>query len=181
MATPAPFRRFALPPLRKVTVATVLLVGGGIPMGVMVLTAVRAREDALTPLGALMALFIAMLMVTALLLPLLRREVAFDGRTLRVHAGWHSRRATLDGFDLAKARLVDLREHRELRPWLRTFGFALPGLRAGHYRTGSGARVFCLVTDPARVLVLPHADGRMWLLSLRNPQAALDHLRHVAG
>ncbi|KFN49736.1 hypothetical protein [Arenimonas composti] len=175
------WRNFALPPLGKATVATVLAVGGGVPLGVAVLMAVRAQEDALTPLGALAGLAMSMLIVCAILLPLLRRRVAFDGRSIRVSAAWFSRTAAVADFDLDKARIVDLRERTELRPWLKTLGFSLPGLRAGHYRSRDRRKVFCLVTDPAKVLVLSHADGTVWLLSFRNPQAVLDVLRSVAG
>ena len=63
---------------------------------------------------------------------------------------------------------------------LKSNGYALPGFHSGHFRLRDWKRrAFCLVTDPSKVLALPHADGRVWLLSFEHPQAVLDILRRA--
>ena len=64
---------------------------------------------------------------------------------------------------------------------LKTNGFGLPGYWAGHFMMRDKRRAFCLVTDVSKVLALPHADGRVWLLSFEHPQAVLDILRRAAA
>ena len=49
-------------------------------------------------------------------------------------------------------------------------------------RQVAGAGAFALIKGAAlAVLVLPHADGRLWLISLLHPQAVLDILRRSQG
>lgn len=116
-----------------------------------------------------------------LLLLMRRRRVNLDGGTLEVRATLHTLRVAVADLDLASARVVDLSVARELRPLLRTFGFGMPGFRAGHYRLRSRQRGFCLLTAYDRVLALPERSGRMILLSLERPQALLDALRATDG
>ena len=73
--------------------------------------------------------------------------------------------------------MVDLREHTEYRPWLKSNGFNAPGMLAGHFRGRRFAKQFLLVTDQRRVLALPQHSGRMLLLSLERPQELLKALR----
>lgn len=133
--------------------------------------AVAAREQAgvlwLLPLLALIAAVIAR--------GLRRQRVALgnDGALL-VQAGLHQCRVPLADLDASRVRIVDLGEHTELRPFLKTFGTALPGYKAGHFRLRDRSRAFVLVTDPSRVLVLTERSGRRLLLSLAKPQELLD-------
>lgn len=175
------WRNFALPPLGKAPVVFALALGALVPAGIAVAMVMQAREARLAPEVALMLQAFASLVVLAFLLPMWRRQVAFDGRALRVRATFYTREAALPEFDLAAARVVDLRERDDWRPRLKTNGFHLPGLQAGHFRLRDRRKAFCLVTDPARVLVLPHRDGTTWLLSFEHPQAVLDILRRAAA
>lgn len=132
----------------------------------------------------------SVLLVLACCLPLslwLRRRLRcnqvqlIDGQ-LQVCAGGYRQQLALSDFDLQKARVVDLAEHPELRPWLKTNGIGLPGYQAGHYRLRDPRRrAFCLLTQPRRVLCLPERDGRLWLLSLQQPQRALEFLRQLSA
>ena len=108
-----------------------------------------------------------------------RRRVQLHGQVLQVVAGLFSHRVPIDSIDLERARVVDLDEHTELRPAIKTFGMALPGYSAGHFRLRQKlGKAFCLVTDRRRVLWLPLRDGKnQLLLSLEHPQALLDALR----
>lgn len=173
-------RRLALTPLGKAPLLFAVGFGTVLPLLVAVVVILQVRSEALSPALMLLIQGVVAVGVLAVVLPLWRREARFDGRRLRVKATWYSREAPLADFDLAAARVVDLREHTGFKPWLKTNGFALPGLQAGHFRLRDRRKAFCLVTDPSRVLVLPHADGRIWLLSLDHPQAVLDILRRAA-
>lgn len=109
-----------------------------------------------------------------------RRQVVLDGDLLTVTAGLNTLRVRTADLDLAAARVVDLADHPMLKPLLRTFGTAMPGYRAGHFRLRDFSRGFLLLTDSTKVLALPKRDGRMLLLSLERPQSLLDALGTVA-
>lgn len=110
-----------------------------------------------------------------------RRRVTLEGDTLRIAAGLNSTRVAVSALDLDQARIVRLDEHPEYRPGTKTFGSAMPGYQAGHFHQGGGRKVFVLLTERDRVLVLPERDGRLLLLSLDNPQSLLDALQRAAG
>lgn len=175
-------RYFALPPTGKVVLVFTGLVGVVIPLIVAVSLAGKAGAGEIDIPVAIATLAFVSVVVLAVLLPLWRRQVAFDGRRLRVKATYYTREAPMSDFRLEEARVVDLRERTELRPFVKTNGAALPGFYAGHFRLRELHRkAFCLVTDPSRVLALPHADGSVWLLSFEHPQAVLDTLWRAAG
>lgn len=174
-------RRLALTPIGKAPVVFALVVGAVLPAAIAVFAMLQVRGEDMSPAMMLLVQAVVALSVLAIVLPMWRREAAFDGRRLRVKATYYTREAPLAEFDLAAARVVDLREHTEFKPLLKTNGFALPGFQAGHFRLRDRRKAFCLVTDPSRVLVLPHADGRLWLLGLEHPQAVLDIFRRAAA
>ncbi|HEU0151831.1 MAG TPA: hypothetical protein VFQ84_00650 [Arenimonas sp.] len=173
------YRNFALTPLGKPVVAFAVLLATLLPLVVAGVAVLRVPADAagvdVLPLARGQAL--VALLVLAVVLPLWRRQAAFDGERLRVRATWFSRESPVSEFRLDQARVLDLREHQDVRPRLKTMGYRLPGFWGGHFRLRDGRRAFCLVSDPAKVLMLPHADGGVWLLSLQHPQAVLDILR----
>lgn len=109
-----------------------------------------------------------------------RRRVTLEGDTLRVAAGLNSTRVAVSALDLGQAHIVRLDEHPEYQPGIKTFGSAMPGYQAGHFRQRGGRKVFALVTERARVLALPERNGRLLLLSLDNPQTLLDALQRAA-
>jgi hypothetical protein len=152
-------------------------VGGVVPVIVAIFALMQLESGDISPALLLVIQGAIALLTLGLVLPLWRREASFDGQRLRVKATWYTRESPLSDFLLDQARVVDLREHTEFKPFLKTNGLSMPGLVAGHFRLRDLRKAFCLVSDPARVLALPHADGRLWLLSLRHPQAVLDILR----
>lgn len=109
-----------------------------------------------------------------------RRRVALDGDLLAIAAGFNSARVRVADLDLAAARIADLADAPTLRPLLKTFGTAMPGYSAGHFRLRDRSRGFLLLTDRRKVLVLPERGGRTLLLSMERPQALLDALKDVA-
>jgi len=172
-------RRFALTPLGKPAWLFAMALAVLLPATIAVALSLHARAGGIEPLVVLVSQAVIALVVLAVVLPLWRREAAFDGKRLRLKATFYTRESPLSEFDLDAARVVDTREHREFRPWLKTNGYGLPGFWAGHFRLRDRRRAFCLVTDPSKVVVLPHADGRLWLLSVEHPQAVLDILRRA--
>ena len=81
---------------------------------------------------------------------------------------------------LAEARVIDLDEHTEFKPRLKTNGTDLPGLKSGWFRLRNRHKAFVAMTRGPRVLWLPTGKGFDLLLQPRQPQALLDHLRAMA-
>lgn len=175
------FRNFALPPIGKGAIWFAVALGTLVPAGTAALAIALTRDEPGAAPAILAMQALVALVILAVLLPMWRRQAAFDGRELRVKATFYTRRAALSEFDLDQARVLDVREHTDYKPLLKTNGFALPGFWAGHFMLRNRKKAFCLVTDPAKVLALPHADGRLWLLSFTHPQAVLDILRRAAA
>ena len=94
-------------------------------------------------------------------------------------AALYRKRVPVADLDLERARVVNLDERTELRPWLKSNGMSMPGFQAGHFRLrGDFGKAFCLLTQRERVLSLPLRDGKaQLLLSLEQPQALLGALR----
>lgn len=123
----------------------------------------------------------ALLLIGPFILLQYRRIRVEDGALHVMAASVFTRTTAIQDLDLQQARIVNLDEHREYRPWLRLFGMSLPGFTAGHCLLRNRARAFCLLSDRERVLVLPQRDGRYLLLSPERPQALLSQLRELAG
>lgn len=110
-----------------------------------------------------------------------RRAVTLQDGLLVVRAGLGTRKVATTALDLERARVLDLREHTQLRPALKTGGMSLPGFHAGAFRMRDRLnKGFYLLTDQQRVLWLPQRDGGALLLSLEQPEQLLDALRAVA-
>lgn len=109
-----------------------------------------------------------------------RRSIRIDGNVLEIKATFYSRSLALASVDAEAARVVDLREHAEARPSLKTNGYAVPGLAAGNFRDRNRNRLFCLVTAP-RVVILPRSDGSRVLVSPAHPERFLAALRDRVG
>lgn len=108
-----------------------------------------------------------------------RRATIEDGRLI-VQAGLFSTRRPIADFDLDAARIVNLKDVPALKPGLKLFGLWLMGYAGGYFWLRDRSTAFVLLTDAARVLVLPDRKGRKVLLSVEQPQTLLDALRTVA-
>ena len=107
-----------------------------------------------------------------------RRRIALEGESLVVRATLYTRRVPVAALQLDGARVLDLDEHTEYKPLLKTNGYSLPGFHAGNFRLRNRARAFCLLTGDGRALWLPRSDDtQALLLSPERPQALLDALR----
>ena len=124
--------------------------------------------------------FLIILVMVGLGLALRRRRISVEGHALIVAATFYTRRIAIDALDRDKARIINLAEHTEFKPAIKTNGFNLPFFLAGHCRLRNRAKAFCLLTDRERVLLLPQDDGSLTLISPEKPQALLARLRELA-
>lgn len=132
-------------------------------------------------LGAVAAL--TLLLWAALDWALRRQALALDAGELKVRSTFFHTRVALTQLQLDQARIVDLEEHLDLRPQLKTRGYALPGLRSGWYRLRNKRKAFVATADSRHVLWLPTSAGHALLLDVRDPHALLkllhERVRHA--
>ena len=169
---------FELAPMGKapwVTLAALLLAAP------LVLVAIDqfAPDESVAPGALALTVLITVAIFVALALVMRRRSVLLEHGQLVVRAAFYTRRVALAAIDLEQARAVDLREHKQFRPCLKTNGFALPGFWAGHFRDREKHRLFVLSTSQ-KVLILPLEDGSRLLLGPARPLAMLKALQDRA-
>lgn len=128
---------------------------------------------------ALLALPAVALSVALIALLVKRRKALLEDGQLTIVAGLNRLKVRVADLDLAGARIVNLADAPELRPWIKVFGTSTPGYRAGHFRLRDRSKAFVLLTDRGKVLALPERGGRTLLLSAQRPQSLLDALRAV--
>ena len=140
----------------------------------------NAPQSSLYVLSLIAVPIVVIFIFTTLLLwwAVQRRRIVLADGVLDITATFYRRKVPVAAFDLDKARVINLDEHREWRPFLKTNGVGLPGLRAGWFRSRSFVKMFCLLTTRDRVLVLPESSGGATLLSVANPSGLLDALRN---
>src|SRR3546814_18942382 len=63
-----------------------------------------------------------------------RHQITLDGDGLAVKTTFYSRKLGWGELRVQQARVVDLDEHTELKPMLKTNGTSFPGLRSGGFR-----------------------------------------------
>jgi hypothetical protein len=165
--------RFEVTPPGKAAWLFLLALGLGTPLALLGALAVAGARDVFDawPAGLATALLAAALGLAAR-----RRSVTIEHGRLVVRAAMYTLRVPLAEIDGAQARLLDLAERTEWKPRLKTNALAMPGFSAGYFRAGGKRRLFCLLTDRRRVLVLAQRDGPHLLLSLQRPQALIDAL-----
>lgn len=149
----------------------------GVSAIVAMVALVHAATTQREPMLWLLVLPVLLASFALLAFMLHRTRVTLDAGTLTIAAGLLTRRVAVANLALDAARIVDLREHADLRPLLKVFGTRLPGHSSGHFRLRDRRAAFVLVTDRSRVLVLPETSGKTLLLSLQHPQALLDALQ----
>ena len=188
MATRNAPREFAVtPPSRDprlmitLLVALPLLLSFGLVF--MVLGHAHAMSPALQPdvlvhrLIAIPVVAIFILVTSLQWWAVQRRRIVLADGMLDITATFYRRKLPIAAFDLDKARIINLDEHGDWRPFLKTNGLGMPGLRAGWFRSRGFVKMFCLLTTRDRVLVLPESTGGATLLSAANPSELLDALR----
>jgi hypothetical protein len=109
-----------------------------------------------------------------------RQRLRLDRNGFEVVTTFYRQRLALSQLQLDRARVIELGEHPELRPWLKSNGFALPGFRSGWFRTRGFKKLFLATAGGQRLLWLPTTRGDALLLQPQRPQALLERLREMA-
>lgn len=168
---------FAVSPPPASSWMLLVALGGVMPLSIIGMLWLSGRQAQMS--GVAPALVVIPLVLAVLLLAMKRRSVELRDGMLDVRAALFRHRVAVAQLDLARARIVDLRERTELRPVIKTGGMSVIGFHAGRFRLREHfGKAFCLLTDRRRVLWLPLRDGKdQLLLSLEQPQALLEALR----
>ena len=106
-----------------------------------------------------------------------RHRLLLDAAGIEVATTFYRQRIAFPELKLDAARVVRLDEHPELKPLLKSNGYALPGFRSGWFRLRTWQKAFVATSDGDRVLWLPTSRGFGLLLQPRDPQRLLDRLR----
>jgi hypothetical protein len=106
-----------------------------------------------------------------------RHRLLLDAAGIEVATTFYRQRIAFPELKLDAARVVRLDEHPELKPLLKSNGYALPGFRSGWFRLRNWKKAFVATSDGERALWLPTSRGFGLLLQPRDPQRLLDRLR----
>lgn len=164
-----------------------------LPLG-LVLVLPEAGRDASLPLSGFAQDHPLLLKASALLVVLLvvgglfallwwmmrRHRMVMDQAGLDLVTSFYRRRLAWPDLRLEQARVVSLGEHPELKPALKSNGYAMPGFRSGWFRTRKLSKVFVATAGGDRVLWIPTTQGYDLLLQPRNPQATLQRMQALA-
>lgn len=110
-----------------------------------------------------------------------RHRLQLDTDGIEVATTFYKQRVAFADLDLAAARVFRPDEHPELKPLLKSNGYALPGFRSGWFRLRNWQKAFVATSDGDRVLWLPTTRGFGLLLQPRDPQRLLERLRERAS
>jgi len=130
---------------------------------------------------ALIAMLVVALVTGAIALfldrMLKRHRLLLDAGGIEVATTFYRQRIAFADLKIDAARVVRLDEHPDLKPLLKSNGYALPGFRSGWFRLRTWQKAFVATSDGDRVLWLPTSRGFGLLLQPRDPQRLLDRLR----
>src|SRR5690606_28256729 len=103
-----------------------------------------AARGTISPATALLAFFASVLPALLIGVSLSKRmrqhRLVLRGNLVGLVTGAHRQRLSLPELDLERARVLDLDEHLDFRPRLKTNAALLPGFQAGWYRLRDGSR-----------------------------------------
>ena len=137
------------------------------------------------PVGRVLGVAI-MLAVTgavyAALAALMRRHrVRVDAAGVEIATTFYRRRLDWSELRLDAARVIAIDERPELRPVLKSNGFAVPGFRSGWFRSRGLRRLFVATAGGKKLLWLPTTLGYDVLLQPRQPAALLEAIQAQAA
>lgn len=144
-----------------------------------------AARGSITPITALLG-FVATVLPALLVGVGISRQVR--RHRLVLGAGWigvatgaHRRRMLLSELDLDRARVLDLDEHLEFKPRLKTNGAFVPGFQTGWYRLRNGNRALVARSGGKQALWVPTTrDFGLLLQPQVPPRKLLQALREAA-
>ena len=130
---------------------------------------------------ALIAMLVVALVTGAIALfldrMLKRHRLLLDAGGLEIATTFYKQHVAFTELKLDAARVIRLDEHPDLKPLLKSNGYALPGFRSGWFRLRNWQKAFVATSDGERVLWLPTSRGFGLLLQPRDPQRLLERLR----
>lgn len=163
------------------------LLAGVLPVGIAAgLFGYLAAQGSISPATALMAfgatVLPALIIGMAVSKQMRRHRLVLRSDGLRLFTGAHRQRLSFTELDLEHARVLNLDEHLEFKPRLKTNGAFLPGFQAGWYRLRNGSRALVARAAGKRVLWIPTTrDFGLLLQPQQSPRALLQALREAAG
>jgi hypothetical protein len=110
-----------------------------------------------------------------------RQALLLSTDAIEVRSSFYRCRTPLAELKLGQARVVDLDEHTELKPTLKTNGFSIPGFHSGWFLLRNRRRTFVAIADGRRKLWLPGSGRYDLLLEPEDPAALLARLRELAA
>lgn len=110
-----------------------------------------------------------------------RQQLRLGNDGLQVTSSFYRRVLPLASLQLDKARIIDLAEHIDYAPRIKTNGTSLPRFKSGWFRLRNGNKALVALFNKQKVLWLPTDDGFDLLLQPHDPQALLAHLRQLAS
>jgi hypothetical protein len=102
-------------------------------------------------------------------------------RALDLKGDWWGREIPHASLRGSEARVVDLREERDLQPVSRRFGTGLPGYASGWFRLRNGERALVYLTNQRRVVLVPTDLGYTVMLSPTDPEGLVRALRESSA
>ena len=109
-----------------------------------------------------------------------RHRMAIDAGGIELTTTLYRKRIGWSQLDLAAARVIDMDEHPESRPMIKSNGVSLPGFRSGWFRARNFGKLFVAISGGSRLLRIPTHEGYTLLLQPRDPNALLMRLRELA-
>lgn len=109
-----------------------------------------------------------------------RHALTVDADGMEVATTFYKRRLAWGELHLDQGRVVNLDEHTDLKPLMKTNGTAFPGFKSGWFRLRNRKKALVAMTRGPRVVWVPTTKDYGLLLQPRQPQALLDHLRATA-
>ncbi|MEO7149784.1 MAG: hypothetical protein ABIY40_07605 [Rhodanobacteraceae bacterium] len=145
-----------------------------VPCGVLLLILFAITLSHRTPLwlagSALLAPLVFLQLLYLVIAARIRRAgVALNAQGIGIDSGFGSRLVALQRLAPRGVREIDLTQHPEIRPLLKTWGIGLPGFQTGWFRLRDGRKALCLITDRTRVSLLEDETGLVYLVSLDDP------------
>ena len=110
-----------------------------------------------------------------------RHRLVMDAAGIEVATSFYRRRLTWPELRLDEAKVVSLGEHPDLKPSLKSNGYALPGFRSGWFRSRRLKKMFVASAGGDRMLWIPTTQGYDLLLQPRSPQPTLQRMRELAA